>query len=69
MNLETKQERETRQIELAETNNLARSLKRLGDAEGYGSRKWKRAVYHAIAMSQVSMDSELTKIREALGLP
>ena len=69
MNLETKQERETRQIELVETSNLARSLKRLSETQGYGSRNWKRALYHAISMSQVSMDSELTKIREALGLP
>ena len=69
MNLETKQERETRQIELVETNNLARSLKRLMDAQGYGSRNWKRALYHAISMSQASTDSEIEKIRQALGLP
>ena len=66
---ETKQERTTRQIELVETNNLLRSLKRLTESQGYGSRNWKRAMYHALCMSGACGDTELQRIREAIGLP
>lgn len=69
MEIETKQDRLTRQVELVETNNILRSLKRINKATSWGSRSWKRAIYYAISMSPVSNDNELSKIREALGLP
>lgn len=69
MNLETKQQRETRQIEMVETHNLAKSLRRLSETPGYGSRHWKRALYHALSLSGAVMDSELAAVRSALGLP
>jgi hypothetical protein len=69
MNLESKQQRQTRQVELVETHNLAISIRRLSETQGYGSRNWKRALYHALSMSSVAGDSELQKMREAMGLP
>lgn len=70
MDIEQRQARETRQIELVETYNLMRSLKRLSETQGYGSRNWKRALYHALAMAGTCAgDSELERIRTALGLP
>ncbi len=68
MELEPKQERLTRQIELVETNNILRAIKRLLKLGGWGSRNWKRALYHALLMADVS-DSDRQKIREALQLP
>ena len=65
----SKQDRETRKIELVETNNIALSIARIRNAPGYSSdQKWKRALYHAILMATESW-SEQAKIREALGLP
>lgn len=70
MNLDSKQDRQTRQIELVETYNLMRSLKRISETPGYGSQNWKRALYHAIAMSGCHGGfNEMEKIRQALGLP
>ena len=70
MDIESKQDRETRQIELVETYNLMRSLKRLSKTQGYGSRNWKRSLYHALAMSGTCAgDNELERIRQAMGLP
>lgn len=64
----TKQLRETRKIELVETHNLALSLERINGSNCHGS--WKRALYHAISMSNVWQSREqMTKIREALELP
>lgn len=65
----TKQDRQTRQIEMVETHNLAISLRRLRESPGYDPTKWKRALYHAISMSSVSSTSEIAKIREAMELP
>lgn len=64
-----KQDRETRQIEMVETHNIALSLKRLNNVPGYDSRRWKRALYHAMGLSSVAADSEVEKIRQAIGLP
>ncbi len=70
MDIESRQARETRQIELVETYNLMRSLKRLSETQGYGSRNWKRALYHALSMSGTCAgDAELERIRQAMQLP
>lgn len=64
----SKQLRDTRKIELVETHNLALSFDRLRENYGRGTR-WKRALYHALAMSDIASSAELLKIREALELP
>ena len=58
----------TDQIEMVETHNLAISLKRCTDGP-YDTDKWKRAFYHALAMSGVSNRGEIERIRIALQLP
>lgn len=63
----TKQQRETRMIELVETHNIALSLQRLTSSP-YSVGRWKRALYHALAMDGCAGRDELAKIREALGL-
>ena len=66
---EIKQDRETRNIELVEIGNLAKSLRRIQSAPGdYQNRRWKRCLYHAVAMAGMS-DNTLARIREALELP
>lgn len=66
---ESKQQRETRNIELVETGNLAISLNRLQRIPGdYQGRRWKRAVYHALQMTGVC-DNTCAAIRAALQLP
>ena len=64
----TKQQRETRLTELVETHNIALALKRLNDAPYEPARK-RRALYHALLMSDGFNREETTKIREALSLP
>lgn len=64
----TKQNRETRQIELVETHNLALSLRRIKDSPGYDNEKWKRCLYHALGMAYTDR-AELEKIRVAMNLP
>ena len=62
-----KQDRETRQVEMVETYNLARSLSRVGG--GWGERpRMKRALYHALAMTEVLTETELKGVREVMGL-
>lgn len=63
-----KQDRETRLNELVETHNLALSFQRLQGAP-YSEGKWRRALYHALAMSFCADRVELEKIRQALDLP
>jgi hypothetical protein len=58
----------TRKIELVETHNIALALVRLTETWGAGDR-WKRAFYHALAMSNVGNRATLEKIRIALELP
>ena len=58
---------ETRKIELVETDNIARSLDRLG--EQYDALRWRRALYHAMCMTNVGSHDICMKIREALELP
>jgi hypothetical protein len=58
----------TRQIETVETHNLALCLDRLN--ERFGNQRAKRALYHALCMSQaISGWEERKAIREALKLP
>ncbi len=64
----TKRLTETRKAELVETHNIALSLDRLSQAP-YDMWRWKRALYHALAMSHVGDRSVLEKIRTALELP
>lgn len=65
-----KQDRQTKLTELAETYNLALSLRRINNAPGYSNLRWERALMHAIQISGVCDHYESqTKIREALKLP
>lgn len=66
---ESKQQRETRNVELVETGNLAISLSRIQKLSGdYQGRKWKRALYHAMQMTGMA-DSTCEAVRKALELP
>ena len=66
----TKQNRQTRQIEMVETHNIALSLRRLYDSGPYDSLRWKRAFYHALLMAHTSASfEEKALIRQALRLP
>lgn len=58
----------TDKIELVETHNLMLSLNRLNSAP-YDSMKWRRAFYHALAMSELRGTEILRRMREALELP
>jgi hypothetical protein len=61
--------RRTDKTELVETHNLALSLRRLYNGQGgYDDGKWKRALYHALAMGGNVGNTMLKAIREALGL-
>jgi len=63
----SKNRNETRKIELVETDNIARSLDRL--CTPFSSDRWRRALYHALAMSNITNREILEKIRIALSLP
>ena len=55
--------------ELVETHNIALSLSRLTNGQGgYDDGRWKRALYHALAMNGSAGHNTLKAIREALGL-
>ena len=66
--MSTKQLRETRKIELVETHNIALSIARM-HPKGWDGPDWKRALYHAAAMSGVAKTETLKRLREALDLP
>lgn len=66
--MSTRQQRETRKIELVETHNIALSLDRLNEY-GAGSIRWRRALYHAYTMSNVVNRVIAEKLRIALELP
>lgn len=59
--------KQTRQIESVETHNLYLSLKRLGES-GF-PRRWKLALYHALAMHNQLSQDDIGRIRCVLGLP
>ena len=63
----SKNRNETRKIELVETDNIARSLERLQAT--YDGDRWRRALYHALDMTQVGNHLIRKAIREALELP
>jgi len=67
--LTPKQEKTTQLTELVETHNIALSLKRIRSAPGYDDARWRRALYHALAMSYVASNSELEQIRVAIKIP
>jgi hypothetical protein len=60
--------KQTKRVELVEIHNIALSLKRI-DGTSFGSRPWKRALYHALDLSGVAGDETLKAVREALILP
>mgnify|MGYP001568639483 FL=1 len=65
----TKQQRETRLIEMGETHNIALALMRVNEAAPYDTARKRRALYHALLMSDGFGSEELSKIRQALSLP
>jgi len=66
---ESKHQRETRNIELVETGNLAISIARLRKVPSdFQDRRWRRALVHAVQMVGTS-DITVEAIRRALGLP
>lgn len=60
----------TRLTELVETHAMALSLKRIQEeASGYNGARWKRSLYHALAIAGVTDSGTLEKIRIAMELP
>lgn len=58
----------TEYIEAVETHNMVKSLKRLRNASPYDGDRWKRALYHAIAIT--TRDNQTAaNVRVALHLP
>ena len=66
--MSAKQVRETRRIELVETHNIALSIARM-NPQGWDGLAWRRALYHAAAMSGIVKTDTLRKLRDALELP
>lgn len=63
-------QRNTKQIELVETHNLAVSLNRIRlQSRGGDVRRWKRALYHAVAITDALSFDELAAFRNVLKLP
>lgn len=66
---EPRMDKETRVIELAETGNICRSLKRIKNSpNGHERERWKMAIYHAMQMAGCWRE-ELEKVRIAFNLP
>jgi len=62
--------RTTNQIEIVETHNLVTSINRVRlQSRGHDPRRWKRALYHALAMTDALTFEDLKSIRTVLGLP
>lgn len=59
----------TDKTELVETHNLALSFGRLTNSGPYDDVRWKRALYHALAMDGCASRAVLEKIRVAIELP
>jgi hypothetical protein len=60
----------TNRIELVETHNLTICLRRLCNITPYDNQAWRRALIHAIGISNAYSSIEMfSKIREALELP
>lgn len=58
----------TDRIELVQTHKLSVALRRLKESKPYDDDKWRRSLYHALAIAGVA-HSDLAKIRGALELP
>lgn len=69
MNLESKQERTTRNVQLVETANIARSLARLKKTYRWDDKVLKRAVLNAAQIANVFSNETETAIRMAFKLP
>ena len=65
----SKRAKQTTLTEMVETHNLLLSLNRLSGPPYDGGARWRRALYHALAMSGSTGRDMLCKIREALELP
>lgn len=66
----SKQARETRQIEMVETHNIALSLWRIrNNCAGYDNERVKRSLYHALGMTGGLTNAEMAGIRAAMNLP
>lgn len=61
--------RASRTVELVETDNIRRSLRRIWMKPGSTRRLLRRALYNAVSMLGVEEDTKLTELREALELP
>ena len=60
----------TQRAELVETHNIALALGKLtSGGGGYDDGRWKRALYHALAMDGCAGRGTLEKVRIALELP
>jgi hypothetical protein len=65
----SKRRTQTGLIELAETHNIALAINRMRGNNGSSyDQKWKRALYHALLMTDTSREY-CEKIRVALELP
>lgn len=59
----------TSKMEMVETHNLAISFRRLTSDGTTDPERWRRALYHALAMDGCAGRNVLEKIRLALELP
>ncbi len=66
---QARRRRTTEVIELVETHNIVKSINRMTKATPYDGNRWRRALYHAIMMSEGSGRVVGEKIRIALELP
>ncbi len=69
--MKTKNRRNTAQIEMVETHNIALSLRRLQNVPNCsGDQAQRRAIYHAVCMTYaLSNDDQRKALREAIKLP
>lgn len=65
----SKRQGKTDKTELVETHNIALALQRLSNTPPYDTGRWRRALYHALGMTDVAGRGGLEKIRQALELP
>lgn len=60
----------TKKIDFVEAHNLTLSIRRLRNAPGYSTYgKWRIALYSALVTDGSLSRTELTEIRQTLGLP
>lgn len=66
--MKTQNRNKTENIELAETDNIRRSINR-ANGPTMGCDNWRRALYHGFLMSNAKDRQLGQKLREALNLP